>query len=59
MNSWRPRQGKEHRGRARSLPELVALLKRPRRIMMMVKAGPAVDQLIDAAAAACWSRVTS
>jgi 6-phosphogluconate dehydrogenase len=30
---------------AHSLPELVALLKRPRRVMMMVKAGPAVDQL--------------
>mgnify|MGYP005852595969 CR=1 FL=1 len=32
---------------ARSLPELVAQLKRPRRIMMMVKAGAPVDQLIE------------
>jgi 6-phosphogluconate dehydrogenase (decarboxylating) len=31
---------------ARTLEELVALLKKPRRVMMMVKAGPAVDQLI-------------
>lgn len=31
---------------AKSLPELVASLKSPRRIMMMVKAGPAVDELI-------------
>ncbi len=31
---------------AHSLPELVGKLQRPRRIMMMVKAGPAVDQLI-------------
>ena len=30
-----------------SIAELVASLKRPRRIMMMVKAGPAVDALID------------
>ena len=30
-----------------SLQELVASLKKPRRIMMMVKAGPAVDDLID------------
>ncbi len=32
---------------AHTLPDLVGLLKKPRRIMMMVKAGPAVDQLID------------
>ena len=32
---------------ARSLPELVGMLKKPRRVMMMVKAGPAVDQLIE------------
>jgi 6-phosphogluconate dehydrogenase len=31
----------------RSLEALVASLKAPRKIMMMVKAGPAVDQLID------------
>ena len=31
---------------ARSLEELVGLLRKPRRIMMMVKAGPAVDQLL-------------
>lgn len=31
---------------ARSLPELIAQLKKPRRVMMMVKAGPAVDELI-------------
>ncbi len=30
-----------------SLPELVAALKAPRRVMMMVKAGAAVDQLIE------------
>jgi 6-phosphogluconate dehydrogenase len=32
---------------AHSLPELVKALKRPRKIMMMVKAGKAVDDLID------------
>ncbi len=31
---------------AHSIPELVALLKRPRRIMLMVKAGAAVDEFI-------------
>src|SRR5207245_4150844 len=30
-----------------SVRELVAALKRPRKLMMMVKAGPAVDQVID------------
>ena len=35
-----------------SLKELVEALKRPRKIMMMVKAGQAVDEVIDAAAAA-------
>ncbi len=30
-----------------SLPELVAQLKSPRKVMMMVKAGPPVDQLMD------------
>jgi 6-phosphogluconate dehydrogenase len=32
---------------AHSIEELAALLKRPRRIMMMVKAGDTVDQMID------------
>jgi 6-phosphogluconate dehydrogenase len=32
---------------AHSLQEMVALLKRPRRVMLMVKAGPAVDEFID------------
>jgi 6-phosphogluconate dehydrogenase len=32
---------------ARSIPEMVALLKRPRRVMMLVKAGPAVDEFIE------------
>jgi 6-phosphogluconate dehydrogenase len=31
----------------RSVEELVKNLKRPRKVMLMVKAGPAVDQLID------------
>jgi 6-phosphogluconate dehydrogenase len=31
----------------RSLKELVAALKRPRKVMLMVKAGPAVDQVIE------------
>jgi 6-phosphogluconate dehydrogenase len=30
-----------------SLKELVAVLKRPRKVMLMVKAGPAVDQVIE------------
>ncbi|MFM8379570.1 MAG: NAD(P)-binding domain-containing protein, partial [Planctomycetia bacterium] len=29
-----------------TLPDLVAALKAPRKVMMMVKAGPAVDDLI-------------
>jgi 6-phosphogluconate dehydrogenase len=32
---------------AHSIPELVSLLKRPRRVMMLVKAGAAVDELIE------------
>lgn len=32
---------------AHSIKELVRLLKRPRRIMLMVKAGDTVDQMID------------
>src|SRR5438477_4350692 len=31
----------------RSVKELVGALKRPRKVMMMVKAGPAVDQVIE------------
>src|SRR3954454_3210525 len=33
---------------AHSIEELVSLLKRPRRVMLMVKAGDTVDQMIDA-----------
>jgi 6-phosphogluconate dehydrogenase len=40
-----PAAGKSIVG-AHSLQELVAALRKPRRIMMMVKAGPAVDDLI-------------
>jgi 6-phosphogluconate dehydrogenase len=40
-----PAKGKSIVG-AHNLQELVAFLKKPRRIMMMVKAGPAVDDLI-------------
>ena len=32
---------------ARSIPEMVAQLKRPRRVMMLVKAGQAVDKTIE------------
>ena len=32
---------------ARSIPEMVSMLKRPRRVMMLVKAGTAVDEFID------------
>src|SRR5215467_3893986 len=32
---------------ARSLTEMVSLLKKPRRVMLMVKAGPAVDEFIE------------
>ena len=32
---------------ARSIPEMVAMLKKPRRIMLMVKAGAAVDEFIE------------
>ena len=32
---------------ARSIPDLVANLKRPRRVMLLVKAGPPVDEFID------------
>jgi 6-phosphogluconate dehydrogenase len=32
---------------AHSIPEMVALLKRPRRVMMLVKAGAAVDEFIE------------
>jgi 6-phosphogluconate dehydrogenase len=39
-------QGKKLIG-CHSVQELVSVLKRPRKIMIMVKAGPAVDQVID------------
>jgi len=42
-----PAQGKKIIG-AESLQELVSLLKHPRRVMLMVKAGTAVDEYIDA-----------
>src|SRR5262245_7946340 len=32
---------------AHSIPELVQALKKPRRVMLMVKAGDTVDQMID------------
>ena len=32
---------------ARSIPEMASLLKRPRRVMLMVKAGAAVDEFIE------------
>src|SRR6266404_9215797 len=32
---------------AHSIPEMVTLLKRPRRVMMLVKAGPPVDEFIE------------
>ena len=32
---------------AHSIPELVSLLKKPRRVMMLVKAGAAVDEFIE------------
>jgi 6-phosphogluconate dehydrogenase len=32
---------------ARSIPEMVAMLKRPRRVMMLVKAGKPVDEFIE------------
>jgi 6-phosphogluconate dehydrogenase len=33
---------------AHSIEELCSLLKRPRRVMLLVKAGPAVDDFIEA-----------
>src|ERR1700726_1031141 len=30
-----------------SIPELIQVLKKPRRVMLMVKAGPTVDEMID------------
>jgi 6-phosphogluconate dehydrogenase len=48
---WTDRFLAEHRGAkftgAKTLPELVAALDRPRRIMMLIPAGPPVDQMID------------
>ena len=32
---------------AHSIPEMVAMLKKPRRVMLMVKAGSAVDEFIE------------
>src|SRR2546421_2281156 len=32
---------------AHSIPELIEALKKPRRVMLMVKAGPTVDEMID------------
>lgn len=32
---------------AKSMKEMVATLKKPRRVMMLVKAGPAVDDFIE------------
>src|SRR5207253_9435768 len=34
-------------GGCHTVKELVATLKRPRKVMLMVKAGPAVDQMIE------------
>jgi 6-phosphogluconate dehydrogenase len=42
-------QGKKIVG-CQTIPELVAALKRPRKVMIMVKAGPAVDQVIEGVA---------
>ncbi len=50
-----PAKGKSIRG-YHALPELIAGLKPPRKIMMMVKAGPAVDELIGRARAALDAR---
>jgi 6-phosphogluconate dehydrogenase len=41
---------------AHSIPEMVAQLKRPRRVMMLVKAGKAVDEFI---CCRTWKPVTS
>ena len=42
-----------------SLQELVSVLKRPRRVMIMVEAGWPVDDSRRATGAVCWKRVTS
>ncbi len=39
-----------HVAGAHSIPELIQLLKKPRRVMLMVKAGDTVDQMIDTVA---------
>jgi len=48
---WTDKFLADHRGAkftgARTLPELVAALERPRRIMMLIPAGAPVDQMID------------
>ena len=42
-----------------TVEDLVASLKRPRKVMIMVKAGAPVDAVIDEVAPCCWSRATS
>ena len=44
---WSVTVGKSIVG-AHSIEELCSLLKRPRRVMLLVKAGPAVDDFIEA-----------
>ncbi len=51
-------QGKNLIG-CHDVKELIAALKRPRKIMIMVKAGTAVDAVIDRPGAAAWNRATS
>lgn len=43
-----PAQGRDNISGAHSIEELVQKLKRPRKILLMVKAGPAVDHFIEA-----------
>lgn len=43
---------------ARSMEEMVAKLKKPRRVMMLVKAGSAVDGFIDKLVSYHFSRVS-
>ena len=39
---------------AKSMEEMVATLKKPRRVMMLVKAGPAVDDFIEKLVSICY-----
>lgn len=39
---------------AKSMKEMVATLKKPRRVMMLVKAGPAVDDFIETLVSICY-----